>query len=146
MKIIAVTDANGAIVEPDWLARSESVHRQLRPALPADYRGTLEAVFAGGGRMCIVIEAERVLGLAVYRIHEKTHTGLELYVDDLITDEAERSKGVGHALMAHLEQVAGEAGCETLALDSGTHRPQAHKFYFREGMVISSFHFKKALR
>ena len=33
----------------------------------------------------------------------------------------------------------------TCVLDSGTHRPQAHKFYFREGMVITSFSFKKPL-
>ena len=146
MKIVAITDASGAIVEPDWLARAETVHRQLRPALPTDYRGILERVFAGGGRMCIAIEAERVLGVAIYRIHEKTSAGLHLYVDDLVTDEVERSKGIGHALMAHLEQVAREAGCKTFTLDSGTHRRQAHKFYFREGMLITSFHFEKALR
>jgi GNAT superfamily N-acetyltransferase len=146
MKILAVTDASGAIVEPDWLARVESVHRQLRPALPTDYRGILERVFAGGGRMCIAADAERVLGVAIYRIHQKTSAGLQLYVDDLITDETERSRGVGRALMAHLEQAAREAGCDTFALDSGTHRRQAHKFYFREGMFITSFHFEKALR
>jgi len=30
-------------------------------------------------------------------------------------------------------------------LDSGTQRTQAHKFYFREGMVVTSFHFAKKL-
>lgn len=146
MKIVAVTDRSGAVVETEWLARAESVHRQLRPALPADYRGKLERVFAGGGRMCIATEKDRVLGVAIYRIHENTSAGWHLYVDDLVTDEAARSQGVGRALMAHLEAVAREAGCETLALDSGLHRPQAHKFYFREGMVISSFHFRKPLQ
>jgi hypothetical protein len=33
-----------------------------------------------------------------------------------------------------------------LALDSGTHRQQAHKFYFREQMPITAFHFTKSLR
>jgi GNAT superfamily N-acetyltransferase len=146
MKIVAVTDPSGTVVEADWLARAEKVHRQLRPALPADYRAKLERVFAGGGRMCIAIERDRVLGVAVYRIHEKTSAGLQLYVDDLVADEVERSRGVGRTLMAHLEQVAREAGCEMFALDSGRHRPQAHKFYFREGMVISSFHFQKPLQ
>jgi GNAT superfamily N-acetyltransferase len=146
MKIVAVTDASGVVVEPGWLAQAETVHRQLRPALPTDYRGILERVFSGGGRMCIAIEAERVLGVAIYRIHEKTSAGLHLYVDDLVTDEVERSRGIGRALMAHLEQVAREADCRTFTLDSGTHRRQAHKFYFREGMLITSFHFEKALR
>ena len=86
-----------------------------------------------------------MVGLAVYRVSENTFAGRFLYVDDLVTDEAERSRGVGHALMAHLEQAAREAGCENLVLDSGTHRHRAHRFYFREGMVITSFNFKKAL-
>jgi GNAT superfamily N-acetyltransferase len=69
-----------------------------------------------------------------------------MYVDDLVTDETRRSTGVGHALMEHLQDIARAAGCEQYTLDSGTHRQQAHKFYFREGMVISSFHFKKLMK
>jgi GNAT superfamily N-acetyltransferase len=143
--VITVTDERGAVVAPQWLARAEGVHRTLRSALPVDYAGKMKRVFAGGGRMCVAAEGERVVGVAVYRISENTFAGLNLYVDDLVTDERERSRGVGHALMAHLERVARDAGCENLRLDSGTHRPQAHKFYFREGMVITSFSFNKPL-
>jgi hypothetical protein len=146
LRVVTVTDDRGAVVEPQWLARAEAVHRSLRTALPADYSGKLARVFAGGGRMCVAADGERVLGVAVYRISENTFAGLNLYVDDLVTDERERSRGVGRALMAHLEQVARSAGCENLRLDSGTHRQQAHRFYFREGMVITSFSFTKPLR
>ncbi|MBD0336919.1 MAG: GNAT family N-acetyltransferase, partial [Cyanobacteria bacterium Co-bin13] len=31
-------------------------------------------------------------------------------------------------------------------LDSGVHRAEAHRFYFREGLVITSFHFAKPLQ
>jgi len=144
-RVVTVTDEQGAVVEPQWLVRAEGVHRSLRTALPVDYAGKLARVFAGGGRMCVAIDGERVLGVAVYRISENTFSGRFLYVDDLVTDAAERSRGVGHTLMAHLEQVARDARCENLVLDSGTHRQQAHKFYFREGMVITSFNFKKPL-
>ncbi len=51
-----------------------------------------------------------------------------------------------HALMEHLQDIARRAGCESFILDSGTHRQQAHKFYFREGMAITSFNFKKSLK
>jgi GNAT superfamily N-acetyltransferase len=145
-RVVTVTDDRGAIVEPEWLARAERVHRMLRGALPADYAEKMKRVFAGGGRMCVAAEDESVVGVAVYRISENTFAGVYLYVDDLVTDETRRSRGVGHTLMAHLERVAKGAGCDTLVLDSGTHRPQAHKFYFREGMVITSFNFKKSLR
>ena len=144
-QIVTITDERGAVVEPQWLARAEAVHLTLRTGLPADYAGKLARVFAGGGRMCLAAEGERVVGVAVYRISENTFAGLNLYVDDLVTDERNRSRGVGHALLAHLEQVAGKAGCGSLRLDSGTHRQQAHKFYFREGMVITSFSFTKPL-
>jgi GNAT superfamily N-acetyltransferase len=145
MNIVHITDAFGKIIEPAWLKRAESVHRQLRTALPADYEGKMKRVFAGGARMCVATEGEAVRGVAVYRINENTFEGLHLYVDDLVTDEKLRSKGVGHALMEHLQSLARAARCEAATLDSGTQRQQAHKFYFREGMVVSSFHFRKPL-
>jgi GNAT superfamily N-acetyltransferase len=146
MSIVHITDASGKIVEPVWLKRAESVHRQLRTALPADYEGKMKRVFAGGARMCVATEGETVRGVAVYRINENTFEGLHLYVDDLVTEENLRSKGVGHALMEHMRKLAQSAGCEACTLDSGTQRTQAHKFYFREGMVVSSFHFRKPLK
>ena len=146
MNIVQITDAGGRVVEPDWLKRAESVHRQLRTALPADYEGKMQRVFAGGARMCVAAEGDAVRGVAVYRINENTFEGLHLYVDDLVTDERQRSRGVGRALMEHLQNLAGAAGCEATTLDSGTQRTRAHKFYFREGMVVSSFHFRKPLK
>ena len=146
MNIVHVTDASGKIVEAVWLKRAESVHRQLRTALPADYESKMKRVFAGGARMCIATDQDAVRGVAVYRINENTFEGLHLYVDDLVTDERQRSRGVGRALMDHLQGLARAAGCEAATLDSGTQRTQAHKFYFREGMVVSSFHFRKPLK
>jgi GNAT superfamily N-acetyltransferase len=146
VRIVDVTDAAGAIVAPDLFRRAERVHRQLRPALPADYAGKMARVFAGGARMSVAVAGDDVAGVAVHRISENTAEGLRMYVDDLVTDESKRSTGVGHALMAHLQSIASAAGCDSFVLDSGTHRQQAHKFYFREGMVITSFNFKKALK
>jgi GNAT superfamily N-acetyltransferase len=146
MNVVHITDASGKIVEPDWFKRAESVHRQLRTALPADYEGKMRRVFAGGARMCVAADRDAVCGVAVYRISENTFEGLHLYVDDLVTDERQRSRGVGRVLMEHLQNVARDAGCEAYTLDSGTQRQQAHKFYFREGMVVSSFHFRKPLK
>jgi GNAT superfamily N-acetyltransferase len=138
-----VTDAKGAIVRPDLLAAAEPVHRQLRPNLPAEYRARLEAVFASGAEMAVALDGGRIAGLAVFRVIEKTFSGRELYCDDLVTDEAVRSRGAGKAMMAYMERVARERGCDTFALDSGCQRQQAHKFYFREGMTITAFRFQK---
>jgi GNAT superfamily N-acetyltransferase len=146
MRIVEITDDSGAVAEPDWLGKAEAVHRQLRTALPADYRGKMRRVFAGGARMCVAVDGADVTGVAVYRVHENTFQGRQLYVDDLVTDERRRSAGVGRALLGHLERKARAADLENLALDSGTQRQQAHKFYFREGMVVTSFHFGKRLK
>jgi GNAT superfamily N-acetyltransferase len=144
-QIVEITDERGAIVAPDWLRRAQPVHRQLRTALPADYEAKMERVFAGGARMCVALEGDRIAGVAVYRMYENTFSGRQLYVDDLVTDERRRSTGVGRELLGYLEHKAREAKFDNLSLDSGTQRAQAHKFYFREGMVVTSFHFAKKL-
>ena len=146
MKIIAITNAVHEIIELEWLTQSEFVHRQLRPQLPQGYVARMQEVFANGADMAVCLRDAKVCGIAVFRILEKTYSGRELYCDDLITDETRRSTGVGHALIAYMEQVANERGCDSLALDSGTQRQQAHKFYFREGLTIPAFHFSKLLK
>lgn len=144
-QLIAMTDADGRLVEPQWLARAEAVHRQLRPHLPTDYVTKMQRVFAGGARMLVAVANERVQGLAVWRAVENTADGHFVYIDDLVTDELQRSTGVGRALFRAVEAQARALGCEKLTLDSGTQRQRAHTFYFREGMTISSFHFGKPL-
>jgi GNAT superfamily N-acetyltransferase len=145
-RIVEVTDDSGTVVEPDWFRKAEAVHRQLRTALPPDYAAKMKRVFSGGARMCVGVVGKDVAGVAVYRVYENTFNGRQLYVDDLVTDESRRSTGVGRALLSYLEKKARDGNLENLALDSGTQRQQAHKFYFREGMVVTSFHFGKRLK
>jgi len=143
--VAAVTGAKGEITDAELLAAAEPVHRQLRPDLPADYRRRMEEVLASGAEMAVALEGGRVLGVCVWRVIEKTFSGRELYCDDLVTDEAARSRGAGKAMIAYLERLARKRGCDVLALDSGTHRQRAHKFYFREGLAVGAFHFTKRL-
>lgn len=144
-KLIPVTDSSGSVIAGEWLLAAESVHRQLRPQLPEDYRFAMERVFAGGGRMVVLTDGLKVLGLAVWRVFADTFSGLKFYVDDLVIDESSRSLGAGHKLVAWLEQEARTQGASSITLDSGTQRTRAHRFYFREGFVITSFNFKKQL-
>ena len=144
MNIVEVFAEGGRMTGAEWLARAEAVHRQLRPHLDADYSAKMARVLQDA-RMALAVTGDTVLGLAVYRWHENTSDGLKFYIDDLVTDESRRSAGVGHALIAHLEKVAKGLGASGMVLDSGTQRTQAHKFYFREGFVISAFNFKKSL-
>jgi len=146
MEIIRITDDARKVLEPEWLARAESVHRQLRPQLPVGYVEKMKRVFETGGEMCVAVEGSNVVGLAVFRSFENTHVDAKFYVDDLVTDEKHRSGGVGRALIAFLNRLAKGRGGSTIELDSGTQRTNAHRFYFREGFVIPSFSFRKDLQ
>ncbi|MFI1976855.1 GNAT family N-acetyltransferase [Streptomyces wedmorensis] len=123
------------------------VLRELRPHLtPELFREVYEAGHPQGLRFTAAYtDGGRCVGAAGWRIIHNTSSLRKLYVDDLVTAAVERSTGVGHALVAHLETHARAAGCQELNLDSGTHRTGAHRFYLRERFDIVAFHFTRLL-
>jgi hypothetical protein len=143
--IIAITDNLDA--NETWLAASESLHRQLRVALPAatSYVEHMKRMFAEGAEMAILVENDAPKALAVFRRMLTTFHGRRFYVDDLVTDEASRSRSHGGRLLAWLEARARQTGCDYFDLSSGVQRDRAHRFYFRNGLTISSFSFSKRL-
>jgi GNAT superfamily N-acetyltransferase len=118
----------------------------LRPHLAeAEFVPRVQAQQKQGYRLAYVEDEGEVVAVAGYRVSEILATGRTMYVDDLVTDEARRSHGYGKAMLDWLQARAREQGCQTFSLDSGTHRHEAHAFYFRERMRVSSFHFAKKL-
>lgn len=115
---------------------------ELRTTLTPD---VLTAIYAEGHpqglRFTAAYDDGRCVGAAGWRINANTHVGRKLYVDDLVTTSDARSGGVGRALIAGLSERARDAGCTVLDLDSGVQRHDAHRFYLRERMEISSHHF-----
>ena len=146
LRIVPV-DGPGLAAMPDGLLCSaEAVHRQLRPHLDTDYASRMARILAGGAGMILAASGDRVLGVAVFRVFENTHAGKRFYVDDLVTDADARGTGVGAAMLRWLETQARAQGCGSVELESGSQRTQAHRFYFREGFLITGFGFKKALQ
>jgi GNAT superfamily N-acetyltransferase len=94
-----------------------------------------------GYRLVYVEEAGAVKAIVGFIIREMLPLGRFLYVDDFVTDEAERSKGYGSFLFDWLVTHARQRGCEQLHLDSRLDRTEAHRFYQRQGMRISGHHF-----
>jgi len=130
------------------LRRCFPVIQQLRPHFGQEETFVAQArrqMAKEQWRLAYVEENDEIAALAGFRLLECLATGKTLYVDDLVTREDRRSKGHGEILMRWLEERARKAGCQTFSLDSGTHRTAAHRFYFRMGMVIPSFHFAKKL-
>jgi GNAT superfamily N-acetyltransferase len=140
MKIrLAETDAD--------IARCFPVMVQLRPKLLADeFIARIRRKEAEGFRLALLEdEGGTVRCVAGFRFMDRLHTGRVLYVDDLVTDATTRSRGHGDALFDWLAAHAREHACAVLTLDSGTFRTDAHRFYLRKRMRISSFHFELPL-
>jgi GNAT superfamily N-acetyltransferase len=123
------------------------VMAQLRPHLArGDFLTTVRAMQKDGLRLACVRDGGRVVAVAGYRISTNLFCGRHLYVDDLVTDDAERSKGHGKELLAWLRELAVENDCDVFHLDSGVQRKRAHAFYQREGMELASYHFSVRLK
>ncbi|MFG3660769.1 GNAT family N-acetyltransferase [Streptomyces sp. NPDC047706] len=117
--------------------------RTLRPGLTAQAfdRFAAEAhaqglVFtaaytAGGG--CVAVATHRTL---------TTSRGRILLVEDLVTDTARRSTGIGAHLYDVLVERARAAGCAAVELDSGVTNHAAHRFYHARRMRVAAFHFR----
>ncbi len=129
------------------LRRAFPVMAQLRTHLSeAEFvkRATRQAE-SGGYRVALLEQDGRVRAVAGFRITETLFSGRHLYVDDLVTDAASRSAGFGARLLTWLTDHARREGCAMIELDSGLQRIDAHRFYYREGMHISSFRFRRKL-
>ena len=131
---LATTDATIASCFP--------VMHQLRPDLvAADFVARVRRMQSEGFHLAYLETGGGVRAVAGYRYYEKLFSGKNLYVDDLVTDSTHRSRGHGRALLTWLAAEARTHGCAQLELDSSVQRFEAHRFYFRERLHISSYHF-----
>lgn len=118
------------------------VLRELRPQLvESEFLARVRRQQQERFQLAFVADAGEVVAVAGYRFMEKLFSDRVLYVDDLVTRDAARSRGYGHALFQWLAAQAREQGCSILELDSGVQRFAAHRFYLRERMAIVSHHF-----
>ncbi|MHC0433575.1 GNAT family N-acetyltransferase [Streptomyces sp. O3] len=121
--------------------------RALRPGLTDDAFDRFAAEAHGQGLVftaayaadgsCLAVAAHRTLA---------TSRGRVLQIDDLVTDAARRSGGVGARLFDLLVERARAAGCAGVELDSGVANGAAHRFYHARRMSIAALHFRLGLR
>jgi GNAT superfamily N-acetyltransferase len=142
-------------LDPDdpVLAEVLPVLRELRPHLDLElFRSVYAEGWPQGLRFSALFvpdesdpESDVCVGVAGWRIMATTSAVRKLYVDDLVTTADRRSSGHGRFLLEYLRHAAASYGCGELDLDSGVQRFDAHRFYFREGMHISSHHFRTSV-
>ena len=118
--------------DPRW-EQALPVLRELRTHLDAAMLArVLDAGAAQGLRFTAIFDDGACLCVAGWRVMDTTTVIRKIYVDDLVTAEAARSRGCGRLMLEHIEQRARELGITRIELDSGVQRHAAHRFYLRE--------------
>ncbi len=94
---------------------------------------------------CVLVAAGddgALIGICTaYQDLHSVRYGYRVWVEDLAVDPRRRSQGVGKALLDAAKDWARERGATHLELDSALARPDAHRFYEREGAAYKSFSF-----
>jgi len=110
--------------------------------------GRLERMLAEPGQSLLVaVDDERVVGLATIIVrHVITDDVPFARLASLVVAEDRRGEGVGKALAGAAEEIARAAGCTTIEVTSGDHRPGAHTFYRRLGYEERPRRFLKRLQ
>jgi GNAT superfamily N-acetyltransferase len=122
------------------------VMAQLRTHLTeTDFVRALRRQSREAYRLAFISRGPTVAAVAGFRILHNLAWGRFCYVDDLVTDEAARSQGLGERLLDWLCAHARGARCQRLELDSGVQRHGAHRFYLHHRMFISCYHFSMDL-
>lgn len=132
------------IADEAGLAACWPVMRQLRPHLVSldEFAQRVARQRASAGyRLFASLADGQPVALAGFRLLENLVYGLHLYVDDLVTDEAQRSGGHGAALMRRLREEAAALNCARLVLDTPMSNSLGHRFYFRCGLLATALRF-----
>lgn len=119
---------------------------QLRTTLSKDeFIERIEKQQKDGYKLVFVTDKGKVVSVAGFRISESLAWGKFIYVYDFITDKESRSEGYGDKLFDFLVEYARKEKCKQFHLDSGVQRFDAHRFYMKKRMIISSHHFSLVL-
>jgi GNAT superfamily N-acetyltransferase len=131
---------------PDEIAACHPVMKELRTKYPLrTFAQQVQEQQTDGYLLAFVEDEGEISAAAGFRLSQNLAWGKFLYVDDLVTLPAARSKGYGGKLLDWLTGYARQHGCGELHLDSGVQRLAAHRFYLTNRMEITSHHFAMKL-
>ena len=117
--------------------------RQLRPHLDSEQEFLLrwQQQSAQGYRLIALWHGTQPVGLAGFRVQDNLVHGRFAYVDDLVIDVTCRSRGYGKMVMERLKAEAKLLGCAKLLLDAAMSNTLGHRFYFRQGLLVTALRF-----
>ncbi len=123
------------------------VMKELRPHLTfADFISIYEDAHRNDGYEIVAIEDDNnILAIMGYRILSDYVRGKHVYIDDLVSSESVRSKGLGAELLRYAEGVARDLNLKTLRLCTGIENDRGVSFYERNGWIKRAFAYTKKL-
>jgi GNAT superfamily N-acetyltransferase len=129
------------------LERCYPIMKELRPHLSfEEYISIYDQSHASDGYEIIALENNgKLLAVMGYRFLSDYVRGKHVYIDDLVSTESERSKGLGAELLKFAEDVAAKEGCNSLRLCTGIENDRGVKFYDRNGWTKRAFAYTKKL-
>lgn len=132
------------LVDKDDLLNAFSVIKQLRTHLTEEvYLDLIQDMISDGYKMFALYADANIVSFAGVIKLTNLYYGKHIWVNDLLTDTNQRSKGYGEALLSFIKDYAKDNGCEVVALSSGLLRLDAHKFYeSKMGFDKASYVFK----
>ena len=124
-----------------------SLMRQLRPHLAseAEFIERWHRQNSAGYRLLALWNDREPIALAGFRVQDNLVHGIHLYIDDLVTMEAARSRGYGQQMMARLAAEGRKLGCGKLVLDTPLTNTLGHRFYYRSGLLATALRFTMPL-
>lgn len=124
------------------------IMQQLRPHLdePTYMELVKEAQEKDSYHLVALIDGDHFVALIGFKPMITLYYGKFIWVCDLVTDATKRSNGYGKRLLTFVHDWAKDNGYESVALSSGLHRTDAHRFYEEKMMYDKvSYVFKKGL-
>ncbi len=87
-----------------------------------------------------IMDEDKVVAFAGYRVMTSLHSGNIIYIDDLCTLENYRGKGFATQLLNHVKEIAISLGKEAVVLDTGFTNNTAQKVYLKNGFELTAVH------
>lgn len=123
-----------------------AVMSELRPHLALEnFVAQVKRQMENSNFRLVYLAENEIKAVAGIRVAEWLARGKSLEIEDLVSQENERSKGFGGALFDWIAEYAKSENCAEVRLVSSVTRFRAHKFYLKKGMIIDAHFFSLEL-
>ena len=93
-----------------------------------------------------IMDNDKFVAFAGYRIMTSLHSGNIIYIDDLCTLESYRGKGLATQLLEYVNALARSTNKDAVVLDTDFNNNTAQKVYLKNGFKLAALHLACGLR